>query len=204
MVVNIGVLGFQGDIEEHVEAWRNASEELGVKTNVLLVKKAEQVKQIDAISIPGGESTVIGSLSERMRVMGALKEAILGGLPTLGTCAGLIVLAKRSKDAVVTEKTQPLLGVMDVEVERNHFGRQNDSFEADLKIPVLGEKPFRAVFIRAPIITRTGPGVEVLAEMEDGIVAARQANIVSTAFHPELSGDTRFHKYFLKDVAKLV
>jgi len=157
MVVNIGVLGFQGDIEEHVEAWRNASEELGVKTNVLLVKKAEQVKQIDAISIPGGESTVIGSLSERMRVMGALKEAILGGLPTLGTCAGLIVLAKRSKDAVVTEKTQPLLGVMDVEVERNHFGRQNDSFEADLKIPVLGEKPFRAVFIRAPIITRTGP-----------------------------------------------
>jgi len=113
----------------------------------------------------------------------------------------MILLSKRSRDSVVGEKSQPLIGVLDVDVERNHFGRQPDSFEVDLNIPVLGEKPYRAVFIRAPIIRQAGQGVEVLAKIEEGIVAVRQANVVATAFHPELSGDPRFHVYFLKQVA---
>lgn len=193
----------QGDVEEHVEAWRRAAHVLGLEAEVVLVKDPGQLEGLSALSIPGGESTVIGGLSERSRLLEKLKESVLGGLPVLGTCAGMILLSKRSRDSVVGEKKQPLLGVLDVDVERNHFGRQPDSFEVDLAIPVLGEKPFRAVFIRAPIIKQVGPGVEVLARMEEGVVAVRQANIVATAFHPELSDDPRFHVFFLKQVAGL-
>lgn len=190
-------------MEEHVEAWRTAANVLGIDAEVVVVKGEGQLEGLAALSIPGGESTVIGGLADRSKLLEKLKENILGGLPVLGTCAGMILLSKRSRDSVVGEKRQPLLGVLDVDVERNHFGRQPDSFEMDLKIPVLGEKPYRAVFIRAPIIRQVGPGVEVLARIEEGIVAVRQANVVATAFHPELSGDPRFHVYFLKQVAGL-
>jgi 5'-phosphate synthase pdxT subunit len=199
----IGVLGFQGDIEEHLEAWKMALLDEKEDVRVVVVKRAEQIEELSAVSIPGGESTVIGSLAERLKVISRLKEAILNGLPTLGTCAGMIVLAKKSKDAVVGDKDQPLVGVMDIEVERNHFGRQPDSFEAQVSIPVLGEQPFLGVFIRAPIITHVGAAVQPLASLSDGIVAARQENIVVTSFHPELANDTRFHRYFLREIAHL-
>lgn len=199
----VGVLGFQGDIEEHLDAWKRALDEERKDARVVVVKRAEQIEELSAVSIPGGESTVIGSLAERLKVISRLKEAILNGLPTLGTCAGMIVLAKKTKDAVVADKDQPLIGVMDIEVRRNHFGRQPDSFEAQISVPVLGDQPFPGVFIRAPIITHVGAGVNTLASLSDGIVAARQENIVVTSFHPELASDTRFHRYFLREVAHI-
>ncbi|PSN89933.1 pyridoxal 5'-phosphate synthase glutaminase subunit PdxT [Candidatus Marsarchaeota G2 archaeon OSP_D] len=203
MKLKLGVLGLQGDVEEHVEAWERAADVLGIQADVVIVKQPNQLEGLTAISIPGGESTVIGSLAENSKLLEKLKEGVLNGLPALGTCAGMILLSKKSRDSVVGEKKQPLLGVLDVDVERNHFGRQPDSFERDLSIPVLGEKPYRGVFIRAPIIKQVGQGVEVLAKIEEGIVAVRQANIVATSFHPELSDDPRLHVYFLKQVANV-
>ncbi|MEM0121339.1 MAG: pyridoxal 5'-phosphate synthase glutaminase subunit PdxT [Thermoprotei archaeon] len=203
MKLRLGVLGLQGDVEEHIEAWEKAADVLGVQADIVVVKRPSEMDGLTAISVPGGESTVIGGLAENSKLLDKLKEGVLNGLPTLGTCAGMILLSKKSRDSVVGEKSQPLLGVLDVEVERNHFGRQPDSFERDLTIPVLGEKPYRGVFIRAPIIKQVGQGVEVLAETEEGIVAVRQANMVATAFHPELSGDPRLHVYFLKQVANV-
>ncbi len=184
-----------------MEAWKQATDVLGVEANVVIVKTPSQIEGLTAISVPGGESTVIGGLADNSKVLAKLKESVLNGLPVLGTCAGMILLSKKSRDSVVGEKNQPLLGVLDVDVERNHFGRQPDSFERDLSIPQLGEKPFRGVFIRAPIIRQVGPGVEVLARIEEGIVAVRQANVLATSFHPELTGDPRLHVYFLKQVA---
>ncbi|PSO06069.1 pyridoxal 5'-phosphate synthase glutaminase subunit PdxT [Candidatus Marsarchaeota G2 archaeon BE_D] len=203
MKLRLGVLGLQGDVEEHVEAWERAADVLGMQADVVIVKQPNQLEGLTAISIPGGESTVIGGLAENSKLLEKLKEGVLNGLPALGTCAGMILLSKKSRDSVVGEKKQPLLGVLDVDVERNHFGRQPDSFERDLSIPVLGEKPYRGVFIRAPIIKQVGQGVEVLAKIEEGIVAVRQANIVATSFHPELSDDPRLHVYFLKQVANI-
>jgi 5'-phosphate synthase pdxT subunit len=199
--VKIGVLGLQGDIEEHIEAWSKASNDEGFEAEVSVVKHAGQLTGLKALSVPGGESTVMGSLAERTKLLQAVKESILDGLPVFGTCAGMILLSKHSKDSTVTEKQQPLLGVLDVEVERNHFGRQPDSFETFIKIDVLGAEPYKAVFIRAPVVKRSGPTVKALAELEDGIVAVRQGNILATAFHPELSSDTRLHRYFLRQVA---
>lgn len=186
-----------------MEAWERAADVLGMQADVVIVKQPNQLEGLTAISIPGGESTVIGGLAENSKLLEKLKEGVLNGLPALGTCAGMILLSKKSRDSVVGEKKQPLLGVLDVDVERNHFGRQPDSFERDLSIPVLGEKPYRGVFIRAPIIKQVGQGVEVLAKIEEGIVAVRQANIVATSFHPELSDDPRLHVYFLKQVANI-
>lgn len=201
MSAKIGVLGLQGDIEEHVEAWSKATKEEGFQAEISVVKRADQLTGLKALSVPGGESTVMGSLADRTKLLQAVKEAVLGGLPVLGTCAGMILLSKHSKDSTVTEKQQPLLGVLDVEVERNHFGRQPDSFETFIKIDVLGAEPYKTVFIRAPVVKRSGPAVMSLAELGDEIVAVRQGNILATAFHPELSGDARLHRYFLREVA---
>lgn len=197
MAAKVGVLGLQGDVEEHVEAWRRV---LAGRGEVITVKSSEQLQGLDLISIPGGESTVIGGLADRTGVLGSLKEAILNGLPVLGTCAGMILLSKQSSDSVVRDKSQPLLGVLDVEVERNHFGRQPQSFEREIEVPALGREPYKAVFIRAPIVKKTGSGVQKLAETEEGVVAVRQGKLVGTSFHPELSPDARFYTYFLEDV----
>ncbi len=143
--------------------------------------------------MPGGESTTIGKLASQYGLIEPLRERAAQGMPVWGTCAGAIFIAKD-----VPGHPHPLAGLMDITVERNAFGRQVDSFESDLAVPVLGPRPFHAVFIRAPLIARTGPRVDVLAQLDDGtVVAAQQDRLLATSFHPELTGDRRFHEHFL-------
>ena len=191
--MNIGVLALQGDFAEH----RLALQALGAQTR--LVKLPDQLDGLSALIIPGGESTTIGKLAQTYDLVEPLKE--FGRSKAIwGTCAGAIFL---SKDA---HRDQPLLGLMDIQVERNAFGRQVDSFEIDLSVPALkpADPPFHAIFIRAPLIAEIGDGVEVLAELppEEGedpvVVAARQGKLLATSFHPELTQDLRFHKLFLE------
>lgn len=159
----------------------------------MAVKWPEELNDLDGLIIPGGESTTIGKLMVKYGFVSAIREAYEAGLAIYGTCAGLIMLAKR-----VSEGDQPLLALMDVEVKRNAFGRQVDSFEEDLRVRELGDEPFRAVFIRAPWIEKAlASNVEVLAECRGRIVGARQGRLLATAFHPELTDDTRVHDYFL-------
>ncbi|HUP28348.1 MAG TPA: pyridoxal 5'-phosphate synthase glutaminase subunit PdxT [Chloroflexia bacterium] len=184
--MKIGVLALQGAFREHMEALRR----LGVEA--VEVRLPEQLDGLDGLIIPGGESTAIGKLAVKYGLQEAIRHYAASGNPVYGSCAGMILL---SRDA---GREQPLLGLMDVTVERNAFGRQLDSFETGLDIAKLGEVPFPAVFIRAPKIESVGDGVEVLARLEDGTpVAAQQDNMLVTAFHPELSDDLRFHRYFL-------
>lgn len=157
------------------------------------VRRPEQLDAIDALVIPGGESTTIGKLAERYGFVSKLRERIAAGMAVWGTCAGAIFLARD-----VPGHPHPILGAMDLTVRRNAFGRQLDSFEADLTVPALGAEPFHAVFIRAPFIERAGTGVEILSTLPDGaIVAVRQDRLLATSFHPELTHDDRFHAYFL-------
>ncbi|GAB6947689.1 hypothetical protein JCM16161A_18190 [Vulcanisaeta sp. JCM 16161] len=151
--VRVGILALQGDVEEHEYAIRRAAEELGINVDVIRVKRVEHLNGLGALVIPGGESTTIGSLARRNGLLDRLRESIINGLPTLGTCAGAIFMAKEVRDSVVGETGQPILGVMNIAVVRNAFGRQRDSFEMDLNIEGLGT--VRAVFIRAPAIIRT-------------------------------------------------
>lgn len=194
----IGVLGFQGAIEEHVYITRKALDEAGLHGEVKVVKKRGEVEGVDGLIIPGGESTVIGSMMEHTGVMDYLRE-MKGEFPVFGTCAGMIVLARKVRDRVLGETNQPTAGVLDVVVERNHFGRQNDSFEVDLEIPAIGGV-FRGVFIRAPVILEVGSGVKVLCSFNGKIVAVRQGKVLATAFHPELTDDARVHRYFIEKV----
>jgi len=192
--MKIGVLALQGAFIEHEAMLRR----LGVE--VVEVRLPQDLDDVNGVIIPGGESTTIGKLAVQYHLMEPLRELARSGRPLWGTCAGMIFMAK----AVEGEgRDQPLLGLMDVRVQRNAFGRQVDSFEANLNIKgVDGDKPFHAIFIRAPLIESVGAGVDVLARVEkdnqDVIVAARQGNLLATSFHPELSYDDRFHRYFLK------
>ena len=196
--LKIGVFGLQGDVEEHIAITRLALTNMGLDGDVIWAKTVSDVKKVDGLIIPGGESTVIGRLAEYNETLGVIKDRIYDGMPVLGTCAGLILLAKKVYDRVVGEVEQPILGVMDVVVERNAFGRQRESFEADLNIPILGEKPFRGIFIRAPVIRDIGPNVKSLCNLNEAIVAAQQYNLIGVSFHPELTSDTRLHQYFIK------
>ncbi len=190
-MMNVGVLALQGAFIEHEKTLRD----LGV--NAVEVRLPEQLDRLDALIIPGGESTTIGKLAVSFGLLKPLR-AFAATKPVWGTCAGMIMLARD------IGRNQPLIGVMDITVNRNAFGRQADSFETDLHVPELGPDPFHAVFIRAPLVTRVGGGVQVLARLEDGgIVAARQGHWLATAFHPELTPDNRFHRYFLREVARL-
>jgi 5'-phosphate synthase pdxT subunit len=187
--MKIGVLALQGAFREHIQALRA----LGAET--VEVRLPEQLEGLDGLIIPGGESTAIGKLAAKYGLHDAIGSFAASGNPVYGTCAGMILL---SGDV---GRDQPLLGLMRLKVERNAFGRQLDSFETDLPVPALGSKPFPAIFIRAPKIEEVGEGVEILAQLEDGTpVAARQDNIVVTAFHPELTDDRRLHSYFLEMV----
>ena len=159
----------------------------------MLVRTPGDLAGLGALVIPGGESTTMGALAERFGLMGPLRQAIRGGLPTLGTCAGMILLAS----GTTGPPAQPQLGVLDVVVERNAFGRQVDSFEADLEVAGLPE-PVRAVFIRAPWVRSTGPGVDVLASFGGHPVMVRQGKVLGTSFHPELTGDLRIHRLLLE------
>ncbi|HEV8653890.1 MAG TPA: pyridoxal 5'-phosphate synthase glutaminase subunit PdxT [Candidatus Limnocylindria bacterium] len=186
LVARAGVLGLQGDFAEHLATL----DRLGVEA--VDVRRPEQLDEIDALIIPGGESTTIGKLAQEYGIIEKLRDRVAQGMPVWGTCAGAIFIAKD-----VPGHPHPLASLMDMTVERNAFGRQVDSFEKDLDVPLLGPDPFHAVFIRAPVITRVGPGVEVLARVGDSVVAARQGRLLATSFHPELTHDDRFHRYFL-------
>lgn len=188
MTLTIGVLALQGAFAEHIAMLRR----LGVDARP--VRLPEELDGLDGIVLPGGESTAIGKLMETYGLTAPLRQRIGAGLPVYGTCAGLILLADTVEDGTAG---QPLLGGMDIVARRNAFGRQLASCEQDIAVPDLGDAPFPAVFIRAPAITRIGPDVHALAHVADGtIVAAQQGKRLATAFHPELSGDTRLHAYF--------
>lgn len=195
--MRIGVIGLQGAVSEHIEAVRRALAASGLDGEVIWVSRPQQLEGLDGIIIPGGESTTIGKLMKITEIFDGVKKLAESGVPLLGTCAGMIVLAKRGDEQVLRTK-QPLLGLMDISVVRNAFGRQRESFEADLNIPILGEKPFRGVFIRAPAVKETWGDVEIIAEFMGRIVGVKQRNIIAVAFHPELTDDTRHHEYFLR------
>lgn len=198
--LTIGVLGFQGDIEENVAATKQAMEEMNINGNVELVRYPEEMEKVDGLILPGGESTVQSALAAIQRSLPVLKKRIADGMPVLGTCAGMIMLSKRAFDHVIGETRQKTIGNLDIVIERNAFGRQNDSFEADLKIDMLGRGAFRGVFIRAPAVTAAGKDVEVIARHANKIVAVRQKNLIGTSFHPELADDVRMHRHFVKMV----
>jgi 5'-phosphate synthase pdxT subunit len=183
----IGVLALQGDFAEHIDALRS----LGA--TALEVRLPSDLAAVDALIIPGGESTTITRLLDIYGLREPIRARGAAGMPIWGTCAGAIVLAKEA-----TDLDRPNLAMMDIDVRRNAFGRQVDSFEEDLRVAALGDLPFHAIFIRAPSIERTGAGVDVLARLEDGTaVAAREGHLLATVFHPELTGDPRFHRLFV-------
>lgn len=187
-MARVGVLALQGDVREHLHILEAlGADATGVKTH-------SQLAEVDALILPGGESTTIGKLAARFGLLDPLRSAIDDGLAVYGTCAGMILLA-----GAVTEGDQPLVGALDVVVKRNAFGPQNESFEADIDIPGLGE-PFPAVFIRAPWIEKVGSEVEVLSTVDDHPVMVRQGNILATSFHPELTGDGRIHQMLLDSI----
>jgi pyridoxal 5'-phosphate synthase pdxT subunit len=188
--MTIGVLALQGDFLEHQQILKN----LGVSAKEVRLPK--DLEDIDGIIFPGGESTTIAQLLDVFTIRNPLVQKIQNGLPVWGTCAGAILLAKK----LLQERPTPL-GVMDIVVDRNAFGRQIDSFTVSLEIQQFGDKPIEATFIRAPIIKEVGSGVSILSQLDDGtIVAAQQKNMLATAFHPELTKDTRVHEYFLSMV----
>ena len=190
----IGVLALQGAFREHIKILNN----LGIAAEE--VRKPEHLNGLHGLIIPGGESTSMGLIAERWGMIEPLRTWVHSGRPTWGTCAGMILLAERATGQ--KQGGQALIGGLDVTVNRNYFGRQVDSFEVDLAVPALGDRPFHAVFIRAPAITEVSPGVEVLADIQadsDSVpvtVAARQGLILATAFHPELTQDNRWHQLF--------
>ena len=195
--LNIGVLAVQGDVAENIMATKMAMEELGIEGIVNEIKNPEQISDLDGLIIPGGESTVIGTLSLVNGSLKKIKEKIASGMPVFGICAGLILLSKKAKDRVVGEMDQPLLDFLDVKIERNAFGRQRDSFESEISMEKIGVPKFQGVFIRAPSIIETGRNVEIISKFNEKIIAVKQGKILGTSFHPELTGDLSLHKYFV-------
>ncbi len=190
----VGVLALQGDVREH------AALLAALGADVSLVRSPAQLAEVDGLVLPGGESSVIDKLSRLFGLREPIAERIGAGMPVYGTCAGLILLADRILDGL---PTQLPFGGLDVDVRRNAFGSQVDSFEAELEVPALGEEPVHATFIRAPAVERVGPGVEVLARVDERVVAVEQGALLGTAFHPEVDGETRFHARFLEHVARV-
>ena len=185
--MRIGVLALQGAFVEHIAILNQ------LKVEALPVRLPQELVGLDGLVIPGGESTTINKLMLDYDLMSEIRNLAKNGLPIFGTCAGMILLANK-----VSDLDMEPIGVMNITVRRNAFGRQKDSFENELSMPVLGEKPFLGIFIRAPVIERTNSEVEILARLADGTgVAARQGRLLVSAFHPELTNDLRFHQYFL-------
>lgn len=194
-MTRIGVLALQGDFREHIRM----VEQLGASAHA--VRLPRDLDGVDGLIIPGGESTAIGKLMVAYELVQPLRQLIAAGTPVWGTCAGMILLSRETDNALLG---QPLLAAMNIRTLRNAFGSQRESFETDLHIPVLGEQPYHAVFIRGPLVEDVGEGVEILAELEPerdsgkrNIVAVRQGPLLATAFHPEVTDDPRFHAYFL-------
>ncbi len=193
--MRIGVIAIQGDVSEHVEALEAALYHRGKEAEIVTIKQKGIVPCCDALIIPGGESTTLGKLLVREGIADEIKQIKNAGRPIMGTCAGLILLAKEG-DEQVKKTHQYLLGLMDTRVNRNAFGRQRDSFEVELDIDFL-DSTYNAVFIRAPAIVQSGKDVRTLSRIDDMVVAAEQENVLALAFHPELTADTRVHDYFL-------
>jgi 5'-phosphate synthase pdxT subunit len=180
----IGVLAVQGDFREHLDTLRTIGVE-GVE-----VRLPQDLDGVNGLILPGGESTTMRRLIARWGLSDPILRLAETGAPLYGTCAGMIVVSRE-----IAGGEEPILPLLDITVERNAFGRQLDSFETDLSVPILGDQPVHGVFIRAPIVERTGPGVDILSQLDDGrIVAVRERNVLATAFHPELAGETRFHR----------
>ncbi|MCD6167976.1 MAG: pyridoxal 5'-phosphate synthase glutaminase subunit PdxT [Caldisericia bacterium] len=187
--MKIGVLSLQGDVREHL----NILNKIGVEG--VRVRTRDELEEVSGLIIPGGESTTIGKLLKRFNLLDIIREKIEKGLPVFGTCAGFILLAKE----IEPETGQPRIGVLNVKIRRNAFGRQIDSHEVDLEIKGF-DKPFHAVFIRAPIVEKVGENVEILSRTDRGVVFVRQKNILGASFHPELTEDTRIHEMFIKTI----
>lgn len=182
--MRIGVLALQGAFAEHVAVLR------AIGVEAVEVRLPQHLDDVDGLILPGGESTTMRNLIDRWGLRQPILDLAGCGAPLFGTCAGMIVLSSE-----IAGGEEPILPLLDVTVERNAFGRQLDSFEADLSVPLLGDTPVHAVFIRAPVIERVGPGVDVLARLDDGrVVAVRERNVIATSFHPELVGESRFHR----------
>jgi len=195
---SVGILALQGDVTENFMATMAALHDAGMDATVSQVKTPDQISKLDGLIIPGGESTMMGQLSMVNGAMNALKELIDGGTPVFGICAGMILLSKNSKDRVMGSTEQPLLDMLDVEIERNSFGRQKDSFQAEISLDPIGISSFQGVFIRAPAILTSGSNVEVLSKFNEKIIAVKQGNILATSFHPELTQDISLHKHFVE------
>ena len=191
--MRIGVLALQGDVREHARSLSDC----GVSAS--LVRRASELERVDALVIPGGESTTIAKLARTFGIFDEISARIKNGMPTYGSCAGMILLANQVLGAIVGQET---FGGLDVTVRRNAFGRQVDSFESDLTFNGMTQTPVRAVFIRAPWVENVGIGVAVLAQVQGHPVAVRQGSIFATSFHPELTGDNRIHKYFVDSVCQ--
>lgn len=190
-MTRIGILALQGDFREHALA----VERLGAESR--LVRLPRDLDGVDALILPGGESTVMGKLMVAYDVVEPLRKLLAQGIPAWGTCAGMILLSRETDNALAG---QPLLASMNMRTRRNAFGAQRESFETMLDVPAIGSEPYHAVFIRGPVVEQVGEGVEVLARIaapEPNIVAVRQNLLLATAFHPEVTGDLRFHEYFL-------
>jgi len=192
--MRIGVLALHGAYIEHMKVLE------GIGVEPVAIRLPQHLDGLAGLIIPGGESTTMRHLVERWGLRAPILELAARGAPMLGTCAGMIVLAR-----TIAGGEQPILPLLDVVVQRNAFGRQLDSFETDVEVPILGDQPVHAIFIRAPIVESVGPGVDVLARLDGGrIVAIRQRNVIATAFHPELAGETRFHRLLATMVAEHV
>lgn len=194
--MKIGVLALQGDVQEHIQSLSDCG------VSALSVKTAQELESVDALVIPGGESTTIAKLARSFGLLDLIKDRIKNGMPTYGSCAGMILLANKLEDAAAGQET---FGGIDMTVRRNAFGRQVDSFETDLKFKGVTQPSIRAIFIRAPWVESVGKDVEVLAQLQDESgkfhpVAVRQGKVLATSFHPELTGDNRVHKYFVEEI----
>lgn len=190
-------MAIQGDVQENILSTKKALDDLGIDGTVTDVKTADDVKKVDGLIIPGGESTTIGQLSLVNSSLRVIKEKIEGGMPVFGICAGMILLAKTANDRVVGKTNQPLLDLLEIKIERNSFGRQRESFEAEVAMDSINIPQFRGIFIRAPSISEVSSDVEVLAKFNEKIVAIKKGNIIGTSFHPELTSDVSLHKYFV-------
>lgn len=189
--MKVGVLALQGDVREHIRSLG----ELNVEA--IPVRRASELDEVNALIIPGGESTTISKLAESFGIFPAISQRVSKGMPTYGSCAGMILLANEVLDAIAGQRS---FGALDATVRRNAFGRQVDSFEIDLDFKGIEGAPIKAVFIRAPWVESVGIDVEVLASVDNHPVAIRQANIMATSFHPELTGDNRVHRYFVEQI----
>jgi 5'-phosphate synthase pdxT subunit len=191
--MKVGVLALQGDVREHISSL------LACDVEAVAVRRAQEIESIDALVLPGGESTTIAQLAEVFGIFDLIKNKINSGMPVYGSCAGMILLADQILDAKVGQKT---FGGLDITVRRNAFGRQVDSFESDIAFNYGSDQAIRAVFIRAPWVEKIGSTVEVLASVDTHPVAVRSETALATSFHPELTGDNRIHRYFIEQVAR--